>query len=230
LQLIGDIHGRIDDYRQLLASLPPGSRSIALGDLYLGRPNVYLPILAANHKFIRGNHDDPALARSHPNFLGDFGFLEPEEIFYLGGALTASWRVLGNSKYWFKDEELSQPELEAAIELYAERKPQILIAHEFPQEAVPELLRGLSGNYFEAKGNCADSRTSIALQRMIEIHRPKKFFGGHYHVRKQVALGGTTFRCLGELESCEIPLVPSNSIDAQGGSPVKANESQQGLR
>jgi hypothetical protein len=194
----------MDEYLELLASLPPDSRSIALGDLYLGRPGVSLPELPPAHRFLRGNHDDPALARSHSNFVGDFGFLAPEGIFYVGGALTVSWRVLGNSRYWYRDEELSVHELEVAIGLYASTKPPILIAHEFPQEAVPELLRGLSGNYFESKGNCADSRTSIALQRMLEIHRPEKFFGGHYHVVKEFTLSGTRFRCLKELEVCEV--------------------------
>jgi len=49
LFLIGDVHGRIDEYLKLLASLPPGSRSIALGDLYLGRPGVVLPELPLEH-------------------------------------------------------------------------------------------------------------------------------------------------------------------------------------
>lgn len=51
--LIGDIRGRIDGYVRLLATLPPGARSIALGDLYLGRPGVHLPELPPEHKFIR---------------------------------------------------------------------------------------------------------------------------------------------------------------------------------
>jgi predicted phosphodiesterase len=71
--LIGDIHGRIPDYLRLVATLQPGSRSIALGDVYIGRPGVHLPELPPEHKFIRGNHDDPKLCREHPNYLGDYG-------------------------------------------------------------------------------------------------------------------------------------------------------------
>jgi hypothetical protein len=73
LFLIGDIHGRIDEYLKLLASRPPYFRSIALGDMYLGRLGVHLPELPTGHKFLRGNHDDPALCRAHPNYLGDYG-------------------------------------------------------------------------------------------------------------------------------------------------------------
>jgi hypothetical protein len=99
LFLIGDIHGRIDEYLKLLASLPPGSRSIALGDLYLGRPGVVRPELQPEHKFLRGNHDDPARCRAHPNYLGDYGYVPDDDLFFVSGAQAASWRVLGNSKY-----------------------------------------------------------------------------------------------------------------------------------
>jgi hypothetical protein len=34
-----------------------------------------------------------------------------------GHPLTASWRVFGNSKYWYKDEELSDSHLNEAIGL-----------------------------------------------------------------------------------------------------------------
>jgi hypothetical protein len=204
LYCIGDVHGRIPEYQKLLATLPPGSRSIALGDLYLGRRAVSLPDLLEEHKFIRGNHDDPDLCRKNPNYLGDFGYLADHDLFFLSGAQTASWRVLGNSKYWYRNEELSDADLEAAITLYAKTKPRALIAHEFPQEAIPELLRGLGGNYFEAKGNCINSRTPIALQRMVEIHRPERFFGGHYHISRTSDLKGTRYKCLRELEICEV--------------------------
>ena len=73
LFLIGDIHGRIPQYLKLLASLPPCSRSIALGDMYLVRPGVHLPELLPEDKFLRWNHDDLALCRAHPNYLGDVG-------------------------------------------------------------------------------------------------------------------------------------------------------------
>jgi len=67
--------------------------------LYIGRPGVVLPELPPEHKFIRGNHDDPKFCREHPNYLGNFGYLPDDELFFVSGAQTASWRVLGNSKY-----------------------------------------------------------------------------------------------------------------------------------
>jgi hypothetical protein len=47
----------MDEYLKLLASLPQGSGSIALGDLYLGRPDVSLPEMESQHRFITGVHD-----------------------------------------------------------------------------------------------------------------------------------------------------------------------------
>ena len=205
LFLVGDIHSRISDYQKLLVSLPPGSRSIALGDLYLGRPGVDLPVLPPEHKFLRGNHDSPARATANRSYLGNFGYIEEHNIFFLSGAITASWRVLGNSKYWYPDEELSDVELDEAAELYAKVKPRILIAHEFPQEAVPDILQGLIGNYFAAKADCIDSRTCRALQKMVEIWRPERYYGGHYHVSRTFDLDGTRYQCLRELECCEVP-------------------------
>lgn len=200
MYLIGDIHGKIDRYQALLESLPAGARSIQLGDVFLGRPDVRLPSMDRRHTFLQGNHDNPALCTAHENFLGRFGYLPEDNVFFVSGAQTASWRVLGNSKFWYPDEQLSEAEFDEAIELYAKVRPRVLIAHEFPQEAVPELLRGLVGNYFAAKADCITSRTCVALQRMLDIHRPEKFYGGHYHISREFALNGTTFRCLRELE------------------------------
>jgi hypothetical protein len=207
LHLVGDVHGRIDEYLKLLASLPPGSRSIALGDLYIGRPNINLPILPANHKFIRGNHDDPRLCHTHPNHLGTFGYNPKDDFFFLEGAFTVSAAVLQHSRYFYKDEELSPEELDAAVALYRETEPSIVISHDAPIEAAREVLKGLTGNYFTAKANTVKSRTCSALRRMFEIHKPQRWYFGHYHVHKQFDLSGTAFRCLGELEACEVPLV-----------------------
>jgi len=205
LFLVGDVHGHISEYLALLASLPPSSCSIALGDLYLGRPGVNLPVLPPEHKFLRGNHDSPSSAAANPSYIGNFGYVEEQDTFFLSGARTASWRVLGNSKYCYPDEEVSEAELGEAVELYAKVTPRTLIAHEFPQEAIPEILQGLIGNYFAAKADCIESRTCRALQKMVEAWRPERFYGGHYHISRIFDLNGTRYRCLRELEICEVP-------------------------
>jgi hypothetical protein len=47
----------------------------------------------------------------------------------LGGAQKASWRVLGNSKYWYADEEMSDSALNDAIASYTETRPKVVISH-----------------------------------------------------------------------------------------------------
>jgi len=207
LFLIGDIHGRIPEYLRLISTLPAGSRSIALGDLYIGRPGVDLPELPAEHKFIRGNHDDPKLCHEHPNYLGDFGYLPDDDLFFLSGAQTASWRVLGNSKDWYRDEELSPEELQATFTIYEETKPSIVISHEAPGEAAREVLNELAGSYYAAKAETVGSRTCAMLQKMFEAHRPDRWYCGHYQVNREFALHGTIFRSLAELSVCEVQAV-----------------------
>jgi Calcineurin-like phosphoesterase len=204
LFLIGDIHGRIPEYLRLLATLPAGSRSIALGDMYLGRPGVHLPGLPPAHKFLRGNHDDPALCRKHPNYLGDYGYLPDDDLFFLSGALTASWRVLGNSKYWYKDEELSDSDLNKAIGLYKETRPNIVISHAAPSEGAKEVLKELNGSYFLNKHGDVESRTSKVLQEMFKAHQPSAWYFGHFHVNREFSIGETKFRCLAEMARFEV--------------------------
>jgi hypothetical protein len=161
------------------------------------------------HRFIRGDHDSPALAAAHPNFAGKFGFIpDSGGLFYLSGALTISAPVLQNSKYWYADEELSPREVNAAFDLYRESKPRILISHEGPSEIIAEMLAESFGNYAEAKRACVHSRTAAALQRMIEAHEPEQHFFGHYHRRWTAKRGTTTF-----------PL-PQRDGDLRGVKPI----------
>ncbi len=205
LLLIGDVHGRIPEYLRQLVTLPPGVRSIALGDMYLGRPGVHLPELPPEHKFLRANHDDPAPCRMHPNYLGDYGYLPDDDLFFVSGAQTASWRVLGNSKYWYKEEELSDSALNEAIGLYKETRPKLVISHTAPSEGAKEILKDLNGSYFLSKQIDLESRTSKALQEMFEAHRPSMWYFGHFHINREFVIGETRFRCLAELAICDLP-------------------------
>jgi hypothetical protein len=204
------------EYLRLLSNLPPGSRSISLGDLYIGRPGVVLPELPPEHKFIQGNHDDPKLCREQPSYLGEYGYLPDDELFFLSGALTASWRVLGNSKYWYRDEELPPEELQAAFTLYERTRPSIVISHEAPAEAAREVLNGLAGSYFTAKAETVNSRTCAVLQKMFEAHGPQKWYFGHYHLNKGFGITGTVFECLAELSVSEIPTEACSQLSSDG--------------
>lgn len=44
-------------------------------------------------------------------------------------ARSANWRVVQNSRYYFRDEELSVAELDEAVALYARAKPRLVLSH-----------------------------------------------------------------------------------------------------
>jgi hypothetical protein len=48
----------------------------------------------------------------------------------------------------------------------------MVISHTAPSEAAKEILKDLVGSYFLGKGIDVESRTSRALQEMLEAHRP----------------------------------------------------------
>ena len=111
-------------------------------------------------------------------------------------------RVTGVS--WWPDEELSYTELDAAIKLYEQVKPKYVLSHEAPAKIAKVLLMGLTGSYFGAKMECTMSRTAEALQAMFEIHQPKEWVFGHYHVDKQLEWDLTLFTCVAELSTYDM--------------------------
>ena len=106
--LVGDVHGKIPEYQEILAQ--HDGPVIQLGDMGCG----FLPIpkFAYQHRFIRGNHDDPAVAQRHQNYLGEFGYVKTFGIFFMGGAFSIDfqmrqeWMAQGISPCWWRDEEL----------------------------------------------------------------------------------------------------------------------------
>ena len=118
---------------------------------------------------------------------------------FVSGAQTASWRVLGNSKYWYRDEEMSDLALNDAIAIYKETSPKIVTSHTAPSEAAREILKDLSGSYFLNNHGDVESRTSRALREMFEAHQPSAWHFGHFHINREFVIGETKFRCLAEL-------------------------------
>jgi hypothetical protein len=231
LYFIGDVHGKIQRYRAIIRGLPEGSKSIQLGDMGLGFDKVRLwpggSLDRGVHRFIRGNHDNPQVCQNHPRYLGDYGYLEDERLFYLGGAwsIDKDWRVPGKS--WWPDEELSYADLDKAYQLYVKSKPQIVATHEAPSKAAFYMLdhlviggpkhqpcptdqsvrlKGDEYAYYKAKLGCVNTRTSQALQRMLEEHQPRYWTFGHYHKTITFHIGPTEFQCLNELDVRDIQL------------------------
>ncbi len=206
---IGDVHGNTANYKQKLKEKFANDRTIQLGDMGVGfsRNPMGISPMEPQHRWLRGNHDKPELARAHPNYLGEYGYLPEDDLFFVSGAFSIDfmWRTPGKS--WWYDEELSQEELYHAIDLYIEKKPKFVVSHEAPSEAATWLLTHvLGGGFRPEKLDCATSRTATALQAMFNFHQPKEWVFGHFHVSKSFTWKGTKFTCVNELDNYRLEL------------------------
>lgn len=193
---IGDVHGKFEQFFQITNHFK-NEDICQIGDFGVGFPNHPYPLkMEERIKWIRGNHDDPNISRNHPNYLGDYGYIESNGIFYLSGAWSIDWQHRIKGLTIWDDEELSYSELSKAMALYVEKKPKILISHDCPDEVAFQILKGR---------HQIKTRTSQALQAMFEQHIPSVHCFGHWHESFEANIKGCEFRCLAELEILEIP-------------------------
>src|SRR5271166_1226560 len=223
---IGDCHGKTTELEWMLKHNPKINKKFCfqVGDMGLGFKGVNLNKQNPNKfLFIRGNHDDPAKCNAHPNYAGDYGYMDDHELFFLGGAwsIDKAWRTPMVS--WWPDEELSASALNQALQIYAAIKPRIVATHEAPSGAAYSMIsslncikrdasiqnpamvpKGEDYDYYKAKLGCVDTRTSQYLQQMFDIHKPQHWVFGHYHLDRDFVIDGTKFHCVNELSTKEI--------------------------
>ena len=205
---IGDVHGKFRQYKRLLAGKKD---TIQVGDLGVGFRYVgaregeftqnppHHHMVEGNHRFIRGNHDNPGACRQHSQFIKD-GHVEGNMMFIGGGfSIDRQWRIEGYS--WWPDEELSQSEFYALMDIYEATKPEVMVTHDCP-EWVAQTMEAMSGR---GKLNIG-SRTRQALQAMYGLHQPRVWIYGHWHYSFDEVIGKTRFICLAELEAKEIEI------------------------
>ncbi|MFW6009623.1 MAG: metallophosphoesterase [archaeon] len=200
MYFIGDVHGRFERYQYIIKNNKI-DHSIQLGDMGIGFPTgnkeynfdnkTFAPDIGDNHRFIRGNHDDPELCMKHPRYLGDYGYIEQNDIFYLSGGLSIDKHCRIEFIDWWRNEELNLLSLQNASELYEQHKPSIIVSHECPTEIKIKI-----GGMHKLK---YISTTERLLQHLLEIHRPKYWIFGHYHKKEIIEIDGTTFVVLDEL-------------------------------
>jgi len=206
---IGDVHGSFKTYEYLLFKMQHkgGGKGVAcslqVGDMGLGfirRGNdgyekdgkTYAPELGPEHRFIRGNHDDPAICRSHPNYAGDWKFFKPPNLFVVGGGFSIDyyWRTPGIS--WWENEELTNRQKGQMLRFYKQYKPRIVATHECPTVVKKDIVT----NPDKLK---KISRTEAMLEEMYECHKPEFWIFGHHHQKKEMDVGGVHFVGLDEL-------------------------------
>ena len=214
IRFVGDVHGKYQAYKRIIRGC---QNSIQVGDMGVGfrrlsgyRAGEFLQnpphavMRAGGHRFIRGNHDNPAVCKGHSQYIPD-GHIEGDMMF-IGGAqsIDKEYRVEGYS--WWPDEELSIAELDALVGVYTERKPRVMVTHDCPDEIATAMAYQSGRNKLDFK-----SRTRQALQAMLSAHSPEIWVYGHWHISfDQVSLG-TRFICLAELETKDIDVgLPAN--------------------
>lgn len=203
--LIGDIHGKWNQYIDILREHRP-ENSVQLGDFGIGfhgeDPEKVKQLksdmneFGDNNKFIRGNHDNLSVCKTHESWIPDATFDDDHGIFYLGGALSIDRAIRYEGIDWWGDEELSYDELYSAIDVYEKSKPRIVLSHECPEDIIGYMM-----NYYKAE---FQSRTRQALSSMWSIHKPELWVFGHWHTSVTATFDGCQFTCLNELEHMTI--------------------------
>ncbi len=218
IALIGDVHGKVDEYLSIIKSLTVPSLQVGdmgLGDAFFAPPaGVNLPPLNG-HRFLRGNHDSPELCRAHPNYIGEFGTDDNTGIFWVSGAFSVDRQRRLASGAWWPDEELNHQQWMRLLADYERLKPEFVVSHECPASVNQQMLSSIvsqrltcrsedSDKYIAAfvgdKRKCSQSLTCTKMDSMLRIHRPRRWVFGHYHNSWECTVGGTRFFCLAELE------------------------------
>ena len=204
MHYIGDVHGKFSAYKEVAKTLP---ESIQVGDFGVGfglwdvdpiaqtRMQNISSFMGDTHRFIRGNHDNPAACKTMKSYISD-GTVSNNHMF-IGGALSIDKARRYEGMDWWKDEELSYDELFSLIDVYEDAKPEIMVTHECPESVVPYLFDWYSKEQYP-------SRTRQALDSMFAIHKPKIWVFGHWHKDVISTQSDTVFICLDELSTIEI--------------------------
>ena len=207
---IGDVHGKFGRYDRIIRE---HANTIQVGDMgvgfidpnsvyrdyprYLSNPS-HDKMVAGNHRFIRGNHDNPSVCKRHTQCIQD-GTVEGDRMF-IGGALSIdrAFRVEGYT--WWKDEEITSPEeWNRIFDIYRIALPRVMVTHECPESVAGQVMA--SHNMTKLHD---PSITRRAFEGLLSIHRPEIWVFGHWHRSFDAVINGTRFVCLNELEAKEI--------------------------
>jgi len=197
MRFIGDTHAKFDRYQAIVSQAPA---SIQVGDFGAGfRP---LPQMDAAHRFIRGNHDDPAVCAQSPNWIAD-GTVE-NGMFFIGGATSIDQHSRIEGVDFWRDEEVTIAAGNALIDAYEAEVQKsgrfnFVVSHECPENIARTI-------FSTRKDKIEDhSRTRQILEAMLTISAPKVWIFGHWHHDVDVVIGETRFICLSELSFIDLP-------------------------
>ena len=251
LRVIGDVHAQIEqadqftrDARPYLEIIANAPYSVQLGDM--GDRGTYEQLAtrvdAGRHRFIPGNHEHYDWLPPHN--LGDFGLVHwgGVDFFFVRGAWSSDRELLlqlgreQGKTLWFKQEELTDEQMHAALEEYSRTRPLIVLSHDAPTHiarfAWHHACRFSVPN---SRAVFCASRTTEFLEQLLEHHQPRVWVFGHHHRDWRRKEGRTLFVCVGELSYVDIDSaatvhgqqsftgwLPSDSSAEPGASPSAA--------
>ena len=204
-KIIGDVHGKFERYKKIIKTC---DTSIQVGDFGVGFMKMHGDFLVSygnppfdtiskgNHRFIRGNHDNPSVCKQQSYWIPDGTF--EKNILFVGGAHSIDQHLRTEGLDWWRDEELSYVKLDKIISEAKEKKPSVLITHTFPASIVPKLFQKFFYEKFSA--------TEQAFDVLFEEIKPKLWVAGHWHMSVDKTIDGTRFICLNELETIDLDL------------------------
>lgn len=212
-RLIGDIHGGINDYKAYSIgdfvgpTIQVGDFGIGFGQSDYWHESINDFHADGTHRFIRGNHDNPAKCKEMVGWIKD-GYVE-NDVMFIGGAWSIDnpdappgWYKRTKDYDWWEDEECSTQQFMRFAEVYAVVKPRVMITHDCPHNIAGDMFWG-SGFL---KGPRYNTRTGDFLQSLLEIHQPDEWYFGHWHNTMQYRYGRTMFQCIGIYDHIDVEL------------------------
>lgn len=210
MRIIGDVHGKMQSYLDILAST--NQKTLQVGDMGIGFGDYLDDRINREHgkknAFIRGNHDDPAKCNNTRGYVPD-GVMH-EGIFCVGGAFSIDHYLRVEGVSWWRDEELSYNDFMRIADYYEQQKPDIVVTHDFPLSAADNMFKTIH------RGNISKTTTGQGLDMLFGIHQPKFWIGGHWHQNTVLNVAETTFICVDELEWIDI----NDGKVTDGSSPL----------
>lgn len=197
MRFIGDIHGKITQYRSLISTV---NKSVQVGDYGVGFMSEFGRGYIGgsdnpDHRFIRGNHDNLSIAKDRKGFIAD-GTIE-DHVMYIGGALSIDKAMRTEGVSWWADEELTYKQWEGIIQKAVNNKPTVMVTHDCPES----IIEWVFPTALPIK-----SVTQAGLDSIYHQVVPKLWIFGHWHTSKDIMINGTRFICLPELGHIDIDL------------------------
>ena len=194
---IGDVHGLFPFYENIIRGRKD---TIQLGDMGVGFPDGGYPdwdmMREGNHRFIRGNHDNPRVCFTHTQCIKD-GTVE-EDMMFIGGAVSIDKAYRREGYSWWPEEEMSVEKGYELLDKYNTAKPRIMVTHECPESISYYLLVAMSARKLDFP-----SVTRQVFESMFHYHKPKLWIFAHWHFSFDRVIDGCRFICLNELETKE---------------------------